>query len=199
MGNDLDWKKLVSTVAPTLGGMLLGPLASTAISALSNVFLGSPDGTEVEVSKAITTGLTPEKIAEMQLVDITHKETMAKLGFDYAKLNQEKELAYVDDVKDARRFHDDKVFWLVVIIMSMFAVVKCMSLYGTYGIISGGIPIKDVSVVAAISGFVGTIIGYVAANAQQVVSYFYGSSAGSAQKTSEMSASFKSAMDSVTK
>jgi len=196
---EIDWKKLVSTVAPTLGTMLGGPLVGTAVSALSNVFLGNPDGTESEVSKAVIDGLTPEKIAEMQKVDIEHKETMAKLGFDYAKLQQDKELAFVDDVKDARKYRDDKVFWLGVIILGMFAIVMGMSLYGTYGIISGGIPIKDVSVVAAISGFVGTIIGYVAANAQQVVSYFYGSSAGSAQKTSEMSASFKSAINSVTK
>ena len=191
---DLDWKKLVSTVAPTIGTMLGGPLAGSAISALSNLFLGKPDGTESEVSSAVLTGLTPEKIVEMQKVDLEHKEAMAKLGFDYAQLNQTKELAYISDTADARKYKDDKVFWLGVIILGMFAATMGISLVGVYKILSGGITIADVSVVAALSGFIGSIIGYVSANAQQVVSYFYGSSAGSAQKTSEMTASFNSVM-----
>jgi len=192
---DLDWKKLVSTVAPTIGTMLGGPLAGSAVSALSNLFLGKPDGTESEVSSAVLTGLTPEKITEMQKVDLEHKEVMAKLGFDYAQLNQTKELAYISDTSDARKYRDDKVFWLGVIILGMFAATMGISLVGVYKILSGGITIADVSVVAALSGFIGSIIGYVSANAQQVVSYFYGSSAGSAQKTTEMTASFKSVMD----
>ena len=196
MANDLDWKKLVSTIAPTLGTLLGGPLAGTAISALSNVFLGNPDGNESEVSAAVLAGLTPDKIVEMKKIDLEHQETMAKLGFDFEKLNQETELAYVSDTADARKYKDNNVFWLGVVILSLFGVVMGMSLYGTYGVITGGIPIKDVSVVAAISGFVGTIIGYVASNAQQVVSYFYGSSAGSVRKTDAMSQSFKEALTS---
>ena len=49
-----------------------------------------------------------------------------------------------------------------------------------------GITIKDVSVVAAIAGMVGSVVGYIAANAQQVVGYFFGSSAGSSSKTDAM-------------
>ena len=46
--------------------------------------------------------------------------------------------------------------------------------------------IKDVAIVATVAGLVGTVVGYVAANAQQVVSYFFGSSRGSADKTAAM-------------
>jgi uncharacterized membrane protein len=197
--SDLNWKQIVSTIAPTLGTLLAGPMAGTAISALSNIFLGTDNGTEQELAKAITTGLTHEKIVEMQQLDLVHKEAMAKIGLDYAKLNQETEIAYISDTADARKYKDDKVFWLGVIILVMFALTMGFSLFGAYQILSGGITIKDVAVVAAVSGFIGSIIGYVSANAQQVVGYFYGSSAGSAQKTKEMSASFKSAIDSVSK
>jgi hypothetical protein len=196
MSNNLDWKKLISTVAPTIGVMLGGPMAGTAVSALSNLFLGNPDGTESELSEVIQTGLTPEKIAELQKLDIEHKEFMAKLGFDYAKLNQESELAYVEDTKDARKYKDPSVFAMGIAILVAFSITMILALIGAYQILSGGIIIKDISVVAGIAGFVGTVIGYVASSAQQVIGYFFGSSAGSVQKTSAMAESFKSAMDS---
>ncbi|TCG03738.1 hypothetical protein BZM27_46190 [Paraburkholderia steynii] len=41
-----------------------------------------------------------------------------------------------------------------------------------------------------VAGFVGTVIGYVSANAQQVVGFLYGSIKGSEQKTDAMAAAF---------
>ena len=61
-----------------------------------------------------------------------------------------------------------------------------MSLYGLYKIVSGTVSV-DANLLAAVIGLVGAIIGYFAANAQQVVSYFFGSSAGSAQKSDNIS------------
>ncbi|PJB10752.1 MAG: hypothetical protein CO120_03220 [Gammaproteobacteria bacterium CG_4_9_14_3_um_filter_38_9] len=192
MATEFDWKKTVGAIAPTLATMLGGPLAGTAVAALSNIFFGTGDKSEAEVQQAVLTGLTPEKIVEMRKIDKEHEATMAKIGFDYAKLSTSQELAYVDDTKDARKYKDDKTFWLGVVILLVFALTMSMSLYGSYQILQGGITVKDVSIVAAVSGFIGSIIGYISANAQQVVSYFYGSSSGSKQKTDAMTDSFKS-------
>ena len=79
-------------------------------------------------------------------------------------------------------------FWLGISILALFAITMIMSLYGAYQILLGGIIVKDVSVVAAISGFIGTIIGYIASSAQQVIGFFYGSSVGSKQKSDAMAA-----------
>ena len=189
--SDFDWKKLVSVVAPTIGTMLGGPLAGSAIAALSNVFLGNENGTEAEVSQAILNGMTPDKIVELKRINLEHEQKMAELGIDLAKINQSLEVAYITDTADARKYKDVGTFWLGVVILIVFGVTMGMSLYGSYQILKGGITILDVSAVAAVSGFIGSIIGYVAASAQQVVSYFYGSSAGSKQKTDAMSNSFK--------
>jgi hypothetical protein len=51
--------------------------------------------------------------------------------------------------------------------------------------------------VAAVFGFLGTVVGYVAANAQQVVSYFFGSSRGSQDKSAAMAEAIKSLPKSV--
>ncbi len=60
-------------------------------------------------------------------------------------------------------------------------------LWGSFEILTGGITVKDIAIVATVSGLIGTVVGYVAANAQQVVSYFFGSSRGSADKTAAIS------------
>ena len=117
---------------------------------------------------------------------------MGQQGIDLKKLNADHELAMVQtftgDTQDARKtFGQQKaIFWLGVIVLIIFAVTMTAVLYACYSLLNGGITIKDVSVVAAIAGMVGSVVGYVAANAQQVVGYFFGSSAGSSSKTDAM-------------
>ena len=95
------------------------------------------------------------------------------------------EVAYLQDVQSARATmgRDSGVYWLGITILLVFAGVMGAVLWGSFAILTGGITIKDVAVVATVSGLVGTVVGYVAANAQQVVGYFYGSSQGSKAKT----------------
>ena len=67
-------------------------------------------------------------------------------------------------------------------------------LYGCWQLLQGGITIKDVSTVAAISGLVGSVVGYVAANAQTVVNFIYGGSADSTKHADAMAAAVQQAM-----
>jgi len=182
--SSLDWKKLVGTVAPTLGTMLLGPLAGTAIEAISSVFLGKSDGTKEEIKTSLTsTGMSHTQIIELQRLNNEHLEKITQSGIDLDKLNASVQIELIKDVQDARKLFNDKIFWLGVVILSIFAVTMTLCLYGAYMLLVGGITLKDVSVVAGVSGFIGTIVGYIAANAQQVVGYFFGSSAGSDKKS----------------
>ncbi|WP_157642283.1 hypothetical protein [Burkholderia ubonensis] len=48
-------------------------------------------------------------------------------------------------------------------------------------LLTGKLPTAAAALVGMVSGFAGTIIGYVAANATQVVSFYFGSSGGSEQ------------------
>mgnify|MGYP000114253267 CR=1 FL=1 len=187
-----DWKNIVKQIAPTLGTLLGGPMAGTAVTALSKIFFsGDESKSEAEVSQAVLSELTPDKIVEIKKIDNEHEQFMAKIGFDYAKLNQETEVAYINDTQDARKYKDDNTFFLGIAILIMFALTMFASLYGAYQLLIGGLKLADASIVAAVSGFIGSIVGYVAANAQQVVSYFYGSSAGSKQKTDALADSVK--------
>ena len=118
---------------------------------------------------------------------------MRELDIDLAKLNAATEQAYLSDVQDARQSHGGSlgVFWLGIAILLTFAGVMVAVLWGSFQMIAGLIPIKDAGFASTVAGLVGTVIGYVAANAQQVVGYFFGSSKGSADKTDALAAAVR--------
>ena len=125
---------------------------------------------------------------------------MAQQGIDLAKMNLDFEAAQtkavIEDRIDARKQNSGReaVWWIAVVILVTFAAMMGFVLYGCWMLLQGGITIKDVSVVAAISGLVGSVVGYVAANAQTVVNFIYGGSLGSEKKTDALAASVQQAI-----
>jgi len=164
-------------------------LAST-VPALIKYFGGEHEAEIAEkvisVAKQVTGKETPDAATAAINADpelsLKFQETILSQELELRKLSlREKEL-YVTDVQDARKYRDEKVFRLGLTILVSFAIVMSMSLYGLYKIVSETVTV-DSNLLAAVIGLVGAIIGYFAANAQQVVSYFFGSSAGSTQKS----------------
>lgn len=179
--NTGDWKKVVGTVAPMAATLLGTPLLGTAVKILSEALLGRPDGTEADLAAAVAQGLTPEQVVALKQADVRVKE-----------LDLQEITAAITDTADARHVGSGNrgIFWLGIAVLVTFAMVMAGSLYGAYQLLTGGLAVKDVGMVAAVFGFLGTVVGYVAANAQQVVAYFFGSSVGSKQKTDAMAFSF---------
>jgi hypothetical protein len=103
------------------------------------------------------------------------------------------ERAYLQDAQNARQAHagDKGVFWLGIAVLVTFLLDMIATFALIYAILTGGITIKDVGIIAAVFGILGTLNGYVAANAQQVISYYFGSSRGSTEKTREMADAVK--------
>lgn len=87
------------------------------------------------------------------------------------------------------------LFWMGLIILFIFFVVIAGVLFGAFQILTGGFQIKDPSVVAAVMGLIGTVLGYVSAIVQQVANYFFGSSKSSADKTEAMAEMNRRATD----
>ena len=182
-----DWKQIVRAIAPTIGTALGGPLAGAAISELSNVLLGKPDGSEADVVAAVQR-MSPEHVIAIKQADLAFAVRMRELDIDLAKLNAETEKAYLSDVQDARKANagDIGVFRLGMAVLGVFAAVMTAVLWGSFALLTGGMTLKDAATVGLVSGLIGTVVGYAAANAQQVVAYFFGSSRGSMAKTDAM-------------
>lgn len=178
----MNWKDTIRSVAPVLGTLLGGPLAGTAVKVLGETLLGKPDATEAEVEGLVASGLAPEQLMALKQADVRLKE----IGLEEFK-------AAAADTAHAREAHkgDRGVYWLGIAVLATFAAVMTASLYGSYQILIGGLHITDPGVIAAVFGFLGTVVGYVAANAQQVVAYFFGSSRGSKEKTDAMAHAFQ--------
>lgn len=177
---DFDWKKLVGGIAPALGTALGGPLIGEAVRIIGATLLGRPDASETDISASLASGLGADQVLALRAADDAFKIRMEELKIDVLKLNQATELAYIADTSDARKVFggNENVFVLGVCILITFGLLMGAVLTGCFMLMTGFFKV-DPNVAAICSGLIGTVVGYVAANAQQVVSYFYGSSKGS--------------------
>lgn len=184
-----SWTDIISSIAPTIATALGGPLAGTAVSLIAHVITGDKNATQDQIEQAVTAGLSPEAIVALKKVENDFALQMKNADIDLEKLKSTERLAYVADTQAARQSNakNEEVFILGSLILSAFAFVLAAVLVGCYELLTGGLQIKDPGTCAAISGLVGTIVGYFAANAQQVVGFYFGSSQGSAAKTDQLS------------
>ena len=175
-----DWKALVGGIAPVLGTALLGPLGGTALSSLATALLGNPDATETQVAQALQKGLTGDQIVAMKQADNDFAARMKAMDIDVLRINQAADAALIADTSDARHVfgQKDNVFVMGCIILLGFALLMGFVLWGCFLLMTKKME-ADPAMVAVCASLIGTVVGYVAANAQQVVSFFYGSSKGS--------------------
>jgi hypothetical protein len=159
----MDWLK---TIAPTVATALGGPLAGMAVSAVAKALNIAPE----EVQDVISSGkLTAEQVASIQLAELELKKQAQLMNLDFEQLA-------VTDRKSARDMQIATQSYLV----PLLAVIIVTSFVGV--------------VVSTLSGFstidsimAGTLIGYLSAKADQVLSFFFGSTAGSQRKTELLS------------
>ena len=162
-----DWKSLVGSVAPTLATALGGPYAGMAVKAIANK-LGLKDGAKESDVSAALAGATPDMLLKLKEADQAFETTMAELGVDLEKIA-------AADRDSARQMQMNTKSKLVPIIAVMtvsgfFAVVLW--------VLSGKITLE--------STLLGFVLGQVSAKAEQVYNYYFGSSAGSKEKTQHL-------------
>ncbi|KAA1015983.1 hypothetical protein FVF58_01125 [Paraburkholderia panacisoli] len=199
-----DILPVLERVAPTIATVAGTPLLGGAVAALEVAFGLTPkpdtslDARQDAVAHAVS-GSTPEQLAAIRKADQDYATRMAEAGFKdketIAQLALAETQTYVSDTQDARRANaaNVRVFWLGIVVLCTFATMSVGSLYGAYALLTGAMPLKDAALVGMVAGFVGTIIGYVAANATQVISFYFGSSKGSEQKSEAMATAFTQA------
>lgn len=162
---------LLGVIAPTIAKTLGGPLAGTAVGALSKVLLGKPDGTAAEVDAAIA-GASPEVLASVRKADQDFEAEMGRQGIDLARIN-------AGDRDSARnreiQAHDS---WTPRILA---AIVVVSVLTGEGYVMTHSIPLGA-------EMLVGRVLGTLDAALMCVLFYYFGSSAGSAHKNQIMGA-----------
>lgn len=175
---------ILRDAAPAIGTAMtvFGGAPGAAAAALLGSVLNLPkEADEATMVKALQNA-TPEQMAALQKADNDFKVQMAQI--DLQRYN-----AAISDIANARQREistGDKqpmrLAW--TIIGGFIAVVVCIM----YFVFTGqAVSLKD----PTIAGTVGTVLGYLAGIANQVVSYYFGSSTDSKQKTAIMNDWFK--------
>ncbi len=169
-----DWKKVVGAVAPTLATALGGPLAGVAVKTIATQLLGNEEAGEQEIAEAMAKA-DPQTLIRLREIDTEFKTTMINSGIQLEKIAS-------DDRASARQrevnAHDS---WTPRVLAGVIVGGFMLCVYAVLG---GRVAdLKD----PLIAGLIGTMIGYTSAKADQVVSYYFGSSASSKAKDETIS------------
>ncbi|MBK8508963.1 MAG: hypothetical protein IPL51_10030 [Candidatus Competibacteraceae bacterium] len=159
-----DWKAILGAVAPALATALGGPLAGTAAQILGASLLNRPEATEGEIAEVVASG-DPGILARLKEIDAGFKTRMQELGIDLERIN-------AADRASARDRETKLQDWTPRVLATLVTV----GFFGTLAwIVSKGLPAEGKEAVLIMLGALGTAW-------TQIVAYYYGSSAGSAEK-----------------
>lgn len=155
----------LSTVAPTIASAVLGPLGGVAVAGIAKIF-GLDGATVEDVTKHITDGrMTPEQLAAIKQLEMQYQNDERERQFKYSELE-------FKDVDSARN-REVQVKDNTNKILAYLIVVAFITMVGTT--LAGWTQVESV--------LAGTLIGYLSAKCEQVLSYYFGSNKSSARKT----------------
>jgi len=167
----LDWKSLVRTVAPSVASVFGTPLAGMAVKAVAEAVLG-PEAPQENVEQKLEAALanaSPELLQKIKEADQKFKIDMENLGVDLEKIASEdranaraREIAVRDKTPQIIAYAYTAGYFAL-----LFYIIR-------FGVSEG---VKDL---------VNTLIGVLSAAQVGIMSYYFGSSAGSARKTEMM-------------
>ena len=160
---------LVRTVAPSLASAVGGPLAGMAVRTISEALLGKPDGTEDELAQAAAKA-TPEQLLALKNAEQDFAVRMRELDIDLERIANE-------DRNSARNREIKTKDWTPKVLAGLITS-------GYFGVLfymlQFGLPTTGGSeAMLVMLGTLGTAWG-------GVVAYYFGSSAGSKEKTEAM-------------
>lgn len=182
----MDFASVVKRALPWIGAAATSNVP--ALITLAAQTVGEVLGVDVPATgDDITTAVanaTPEQLVALRSREMDFKERMQALGFQQERemraFDVEETKALIADATSARGTFgtNENVFTLGCIILGVFGGLMALVLTGCFFLMTGRVTV-DSGTLAVCAGLIGTVVGYVAANAQQVVSFFYGSSKGS--------------------
>lgn len=162
----MDWKAIVGAVAPALGTALGGPLAGLAVSAISDALLGKPNGSEAEIAVALKAG-GPDALLKLRQADQAFAVRMRELDIDLERLHQQDRGSARDrEAKTGDSFTP-----------RVLALLVTAGFFGVLGyLLVSGKPQAGGDALLVMLGSLGTAW-------TAIIAYYYGSSAGSTEKT----------------
>ena len=163
-----DWRGIVGAVAPTIGTALGGPLGGMAAQAITGALGIKADAKEGDIARAVAAA-TPDQLLAIKKAEIEFNARMRELDIDLERIA-------ADDRNSARQREVQTRDWMPRV-LALLVVAGFLATIAA--VLSGHVEgLRD----PIMSTTVGTVIGFVSAKAEQVIAYYFGSSAGSRAK-----------------
>lgn len=167
----MDWKNVISKIAPTVAAALGGPLAGVAVTALGEL-LGISEPTQDKIKVAIENAtLTGEQLSGIRTLELTMKAEEAERGFRYADLEvKDRASARQRDMEIIKagkhNYRADVMFVLAVL-------VTCGLVFAIW---------KDQNVNDYMKGIVTLVLGRFLGYLDNIYSFEFGTTRGSQNK-----------------
>lgn len=163
----MDWKSIVSTVAPWIGTALGGPFGGMAVEAAANA-LGLSDKTVDSVKQALS-GPTPEQMLALKTADQDFSLKMQALGF---KQITDLEAIAAGDRKDARAMQTANRSPVPAVL----SLIVTIGYFGVLiGMMTGWFSVSDSQALLIMLGSLGTAWG-------MVMAFWFGTTSNSGRK-----------------
>jgi hypothetical protein len=158
--------EVLKNVAPTAVAGMVNPAFAPLVAAGMRKVLNKEGSTDAELEEAVlAAAASPADVVKLKEIELEAQRLEQSLGAKF------EEIAAADRA-DARAREvatkDSTTKILAFVVLGAFVAMSLSVLFG-YAV--------------AESTIAGTIIGYMSAKAEQVIAYYFGSSAGSKQKT----------------
>lgn len=161
---------LIGSIAPTIATALGGPVAGMAVKAVSNALFGHENGTEDDIMTALANP-TGDQLAALKKIDADFKVQMKSLDIDLEQISEQ-------DRNSARQMQIATRSWLPEVL----AILVTAGFFGIIiFILKFGLPESGKEAILLLVGSLGTAW-------TGVMAFYFGSSAGSKQKTEALTA-----------
>lgn len=190
----MNWREVIKSTAPTLGGLIgtavAGPaggaLASTAIVAIGNALgvpmTGDTAQDEGAIEQVVRAGMTPEQTAALVAADLDYKTALVAADVRKVEVAAEVTKAYIGDAADARTAHANNV-WVMRLAVGINVLSYLLIggvLIGCFLILTQTVKVNlDPGTATMVGGLIGGAVQWVLQNAGQANSFAFGSSPSS--------------------
>ena len=168
----MDWKDIVKNIAPVIGGTIGGPFGAIGMKFLAGKLLGNENATEADIENAVLNA-SPQLLQELKLADLQFKKDMAELGFKESEL-------HVKDRDSARKMAISQGMTPQILLSGIYTVGYFVLLYQ---FMTG-----EVVIPSDTKAEFNMVLGVMTAAQIQIMNFFFGSSAGSKEKTAKLNA-----------
>jgi hypothetical protein len=178
---------------PAALAAILTPLLGNGLNLVANAVMAKgKDFVEKKLGVELKPDMSPEDLAKIQIAQMEHEEELMRLRIEDDKLDLAELQMLLKDTNDARQrevqiANSDKAPLLNKIVTPVLALSILLLTFVLFGVVM----FDNTPVEASRKDILIYILGVLSAIGSQITSYYFGSSAGSKEKTDALKEAIK--------